>query len=117
MEQAEQKNTATTIEDEGKNIAVIAYLTFIGLIIAFVMNNDKKLPFAQYHIAQSLGLAVTGIGLGVIGMVPILGWFISVLGSFLMIYMWVMGLINAVKGREKPIPVLGKQYEKWFGGL
>ncbi|WP_047246428.1 DUF4870 domain-containing protein [Maribacter thermophilus] len=117
MKQTEQENTATTIEEEGKKIAVIAYLTFIGLIIAFVMNNDKKLPFAQYHIAQSLGLVVTGIGLGVIGMVPILGWFISIFGSFVVVYMWFMGLLNAINGKEKPIPILGRQYEKWFANL
>ena len=28
--------------EEGKTIAIIAYLTIVGLIIAFVLNNDKK---------------------------------------------------------------------------
>lgn len=117
MEQKEQNNTGTTIKDEGKNIAVIAYITVIGLIVAFVMNNDKKLPFAQYHITQSLGLALTGIALGVVGMIPILGWIISILGTFVLIYMWIMGLLNAINDKEKPIPFLGKHYEKWFAKL
>lgn len=36
------ENKTTTTQQEGKNIAIIAYITIIGLIVAFVMNNDKK---------------------------------------------------------------------------
>lgn len=35
---------------QGKNIAIISYLTVIGLVLAFVMNNEKKEPFASFHI-------------------------------------------------------------------
>ena len=55
------------VSSEEKHIAVIAYITIIGLIIAFVMNNDKKAAFPTYHIKQSLGLALTGLALGVVG--------------------------------------------------
>ncbi len=33
-------------EKDGKQIGMIAYLTVIGLIIAFVMNSEKKSEFA-----------------------------------------------------------------------
>jgi uncharacterized membrane protein len=89
------ENKTTTV-NEGKTIAIIAYITIIGLIIAFVMNNDKKNTFASYHIKQSLGLALTGLALGMIGMVPILGWIINFFGLFVLLYMWIMGLINAI---------------------
>ncbi len=102
---------------EGKTIALIAYITVIGLIIAFVMNNDKKNAFASYHIKQSLGLALTGFALGVIGMVPILGWIIDLLGIFVLLFMWIMGLINAINGRDKPVPILGSKYSEWFKNL
>ncbi|MDD3720985.1 MAG: hypothetical protein PHW92_00660 [Lutibacter sp.] len=102
---------------EGKNTAIIAYITIIGLIIAFVMNNDKKEPFASYHIKQSLGLALTGLALGVIGMVPILGWIINILGIFVLLYMWVVGLMNAINGKESAVPFLGEKYMEWFKNL
>ena len=94
METIENK---TTVVNEGKNIAIIAYITIIGLIIAYVMNNDKKDAFATYHIKQSLGLAATGLALGIVGMIPILGWIINILGIIVLLYMWVMGLMNAEK--------------------
>ncbi|HEY9170024.1 MAG TPA: hypothetical protein VIN72_11095 [Lutibacter sp.] len=107
----------TSIIIEGKNIAIIAYITVIGLIIAFVMNNDKKEPFASYHIKQSLGLALTGLALGVIGMIPILGWIINILGIFVLLYMWIIGLMNAINGKESTVPFLGEKYKEWFKNL
>lgn len=102
---------------KGKNIAIISYITIIGLIIAFVMNSDTKDPFATYHIRQSLGIALTGLALSLINVIPILGWIISIVGSLLLIYLWVMGLMNAINGKEKPVPWLGEKYEEWFKSI
>jgi|TARA_R100000479_G_scaffold51000_3_gene24237 uncharacterized membrane protein len=117
-----QTNTATNTEkttdaNDGKTIAVISYLTIIGLIIAYVMNNDKKTEFGAYHIRQSIGLAATGLALGVVGLIPILGWIVSVLGTLLLIYMWVMGLVNAMNEKKKPLPFFGKKFEEWFKSI
>ena len=43
-------NTGTV--QEGKTIAIISYITIIGLIIAFIMNQSKKNSFASFHIRQ-----------------------------------------------------------------
>jgi uncharacterized membrane protein len=114
METTENK---TVVVNERKNIAMIAYITIIGLIIAFVMNNEKKDAFASYHIRQSVGLAVTGLALGIVGMIPILGWIINILGIFVLLYMWVMGLMNAINGKESPVPFLGEKYKIWFKNI
>jgi uncharacterized membrane protein len=97
-----------------KTIAIIAYLTFIGLIIAFVMNQEKKDDFGAYHIRQSLGLCLSGLALSIINVLPILGWIISLLGGLLLLVLWVMGLINAINHKKEPVPVLGKYFEEWF---
>ncbi|MDR9455914.1 MAG: hypothetical protein RI572_00770 [Salegentibacter sp.] len=97
-----------------KTIAIIAYLTIIGLVVAFVLNNDKKDKFATFHIKQSLGLVIISLGLFIIGMIPILGWILSFLGSIFLLYLWIMGLINAINNKTKPVPFLGDHFEKWF---
>ena len=102
--QAEKNNT----------IAIVAYLTVIGLIAAFIMNNDKQNEFGAYHIRQSLGLCVTALVLAVIGMIPILGWLINFVGFFVLLFMWVMGLMKAINGKKEPVPLLGEQYSEWF---
>ena len=116
MENSETNFSQQTIE-EGKTIALIAYLTVIGLIIAFVMNNDKKNPFAIYHVRQVIGLVVTGIGSFIIGLIPFIGWIASIAISILIIVMWISGLLNALNGQAKPMPVLGKKFEEWFKGI
>lgn len=107
-------HATTALATEDKNIAIIAYITVVGLIIAFIMNTDKKTVFPTYHIKQSLGIALTGLALFVVGMIPILGWIVSFLGSLGLLYLWIMGLINAINGRQEPVPFLGKKYEEWF---
>jgi hypothetical protein len=32
---------------------------------------------------------------------------------FLLI-LWISGLINALTGKEKPVPLLGIKYQEWF---
>jgi uncharacterized membrane protein len=110
-------NTPANTMEEGKTIAIIAYITIFGLIAAFIMNTDKKNSFAAYHIRQSLGLGITGLALGVVNIIPILGWIVGILGSMLLIVLWVMGLISALNGQEKPVPVLGEKYQEWLKGI
>ena len=103
-----------TKDTQDKTIAIVAYLTVIGLVVALVLNNEKKDLFAKYHIRQSLGLVLTSIALSLIIVIPLLGWIVSIIGAFVLLYMWVMGLLNAINGRERPVPILGEKYEEWL---
>ena len=103
-----------TRDTQDKTIAIVAYLTIIGLVVALVLNNEKRDLFAKYHIRQSLGLVLTSLALSLINVIPILGWIVSMIGAFVLLYMWVMGLLNAINGREKPVPILGEKYEEWL---
>lgn len=109
-----QTETSEQTEPQGKTIGMIAYLTLIGLLIAFIMNQEKKAAFGTYHIKQVLGLCLCGLVLFVVGMIPILGWILSILGSLFLIYLWAMGLMNALNNKMKPVPFLGKKFEEWF---
>lgn len=105
------------IQDEGKTTGIIAYITIIGLIIAFVKNNDVKNTFASFHIRQMLGISVTGLALTFINIIPILGTLISLIGTLFVIVLWIIGLLSAVNGEEKKVPLLGDYYQEWFKGI
>lgn len=108
----------STVVAEGKIIAVIAYLTFIGLIVSFIMNNEKKNSFASFHIRQSLGIGLTGILLWMINfMIPVLGWIVGFVGFVILFVMWIVSLISALNGTEKPVFLLGEKYQAWFKGI
>ena len=100
-----------------KSTAIIAYITLIGLIVAIVMNNEKKQPFASYHIRQSLGIILTGVALGFVNIIPFLGWIISILGVIVLFVLWILGLISAIQGQEKPVPLAGVYYQEWFKSI
>ena len=95
---------ATTTED--KTVAILAYLTLIGFIVALIMHSSKKTQIGAYHLRQMLGLVLFSLA----GVIPILGLLWAV---FLMV-LWVFGLIAAINGQQKPIPVFGTMFEKWF---
>lgn len=100
----------TAVSKEGKNIALIAHITFIGWIIAIIMNNNTKSEFASFYIRQVLGL---GLCLLIFNFIPILGWFLN-LG---IVVLWIMSLIAAVGGEKKLSPVVGAYFQDWFKSL
>lgn len=104
-----------TIE-EGKQTAIISYLTPIGFIIAYSMNMEPKNEYAKFHIRQSLGLNILFYTISFfIGYFN--SWMIS--GSFYVFFivLWVFGLVNAIQGEYKPIPLLGDYFQEWFKSL
>ena len=103
--------------EQNKLIGIISYITVIGFIIALILNQEKKDPFSSFHIRQSLGIFVTGLGLSILAVVPIIGWIVAIVGSLVVLVMWILGLISAINGTMKPVPVLGEKFETWFQGI
>jgi len=100
---------------EDKTVAIVAYITIIGFIAAIVIHSGKKTQLGAFHLRQCLGIFLTGFCVGVIGVIPILGWLIMLVAFPCMIVLWIMGLIAAINGQAKPIPLIGPLYQKWFG--
>ena len=100
---------------EGKTAAIISYLTIIGLVIAFIMNNSKKNTFSSFHIRQSIGITLLSIAVNIAG--SFLGNTIAGLLSLLILVLIIIGLIGAFKGEEKRIPILGDLFQDWFKGI
>lgn len=112
-EKATSEHRASSGVEEGKTMAIISYITWIGLLVAFIMNNDKKNQFAKYHIRQSLLLTLVGIAGSFVFWIPLVGWALAI-G---LLVLWVMGLLSAINGQEKEVPLLGKYAQEWFKGL
>ena len=109
MAKAEAKVSSKNNLDDGKAIAVISYITWIGLIIAIVLNMDKKNEFAKFHIRQSLLLMIAFIP----SFIPFIGWIWGVA----VFVLWIIGLIGAINGEKKEVPLLGPLAQDWFKGI
>ncbi len=101
------------VTENGKTAAIVAYLTIIGTIIAYFMNNDTKNSFASFHIRQALGIHITYFLLG--AFVSIFdSWMITFPFYIFIIVLWGYGLMTAIQGEQKEVPFLGNQFQKWF---
>jgi uncharacterized membrane protein len=103
-----------------KTMAIVAYITLIGWIIALVTyNGDAQKPsLTRFHLRQSFGLLVVGFALYFVFMImafmiPMLA-FMSFIVWIAMLVFWIMGIINAANEQEKPLPLVGEFFDKTF---
>jgi len=109
---------------DGKTISIISYFSLVGWIIAFVLFNNNKSKLAAFHIRQSLGLMIAAIALYIVMFIflfiPVLGWIISILIWVCMVgifVLWVIGLVAAINGQEKPVPLIGAMIQNMLSGI
>jgi len=103
---------------EDKTVAILSYITLIGFIAAIVIHSNKKTQLGAYHLRQTLGFflttAVVGFGGIVLAIIPILG-ILCLFGIWVGLFVfWLMGLLSAIKGEMKPMPLVGPLYQQWF---
>ena len=82
---------------DAKTTSIVAYLTWIGLIIA-ICAGDKE--GAKCHINHALVILLFSL----LSIIPCIGW---IWGIF-MVVCWIMGLIAAINQEEKEVPLIGK---------
>ncbi|PIU42518.1 MAG: hypothetical protein CO034_00700 [Parcubacteria group bacterium CG_4_9_14_0_2_um_filter_35_11] len=92
---------------KGKNtgMAIVAYFLFFVPLLTDAKND----PFVKYHVKQGLVLFIAGIIAGFVSWFPIIGWIIGIL----VFVDWIIGIVNAANGQEKPIPLIGQFAEKF----
>ena len=80
-----------------KATGIVAYITWIGLVIAFCAGDKEG---AKFHLNQALVIFLFGL----LSVVPCLGqiWAIFILVC------WIMGLVAAINEDEKEVPLIGK---------
>ncbi len=114
---AQQEGTGAT--DNGKIWGILGYIIPIIFFIPLVMDDLKSNPYSKFHAGQQLNLLILGIvgwvimlvlsGILVftvvlIPLIPIL-WLIF---QVIVVILAIMGIINAAKGEQKKLPLIGK---------
>ena len=99
--------------EQGKQTAIVSYLTIIGTVIAIFMNSENKNAFASFHIRQALGIFLTFFLLGYpVGYFD--SWMVSASFWTFIFILWLFGFMNALNGEQKTVPFLGEFYQKFF---
>ncbi|WP_375235749.1 hypothetical protein [Winogradskyella sp.] len=101
---------------EGKTYAIVAYLTIIGVLISYFMNQEEKNEFTFFHVRQSLGLWLVYF---------ILGYIVGGFDSWMITYsfwiffsvLFIYGIIGALTGKLHKLPLLGDLFQKAFKSI
>ncbi len=105
---------------DAKTTSWVSYLWWIGWIISLVTSNNlnPKPSLVTFHLRQSFGLLLTQIALWVLNMMILVSvsslYFLTWILGIGLFVLWLLGLIAALNGEEKPIPVLGPLFQQWF---
>lgn len=100
-------------------MAIVAYITLIGFIVAIILHGQKKTQLGAYHLRQALGLLITGFALWIAGIILTVvtfgfGALLMPLVGILLLIAVIIGIVNAANGELKPNFLFGKQFEQWF---
>ena len=107
--------------EAGKTFAILSYaLSFVGLPFFLIPLITRDNDFSLYHAKQSLIIWLAGIVLSIIS-VPLavicIGIVLAIVGGIALLVFNIIGLINAVKGEARPVPLIGVWGVDWFKGL
>ena len=91
--------------EKNKGMTILAY---IGILVIIPILAVKDSPYTRYHCNQGLILLICGVIAGVIGAIPVLGWILGGILGLVVFVLFVLGLLNAINGRAKELPVIGK---------
>ena len=78
---------------------VMAILCYLGWLILIPLIASKS-RYVKFHANQGLILFIAGF----LSIIPLVGWVISIVAFILAI----LGIINAINGRAKQLPIIGK---------
>jgi uncharacterized membrane protein len=104
--------TKSADAEKYRGMAILAYVIFFLPLLTDAKDN----PYVKFHVKQGLIVFLAGIAVSVVGsIIPVLGWLIILpFGSLLVMVLWVMGIINAVNGEKKELPIIGKYADQLF---
>ncbi len=92
---------------DAKTASIICYITWIGLLIAVVCA-DKNDPLFKNHLNNALIILISGMILGVVAIIPILGWIAIAVGEVFLLVCAIMGIIAAANNETKELPLIGQ---------
>ena len=82
-----------------KTTDIVAYLTWIGFIIALVAGDKEN---SKFHLNQALVLNLFAL-IGSFSWIPIIGILTGIWSLFVFVC-WIIGFVAAINGEEKEVP-------------
>jgi len=110
VKQKEDQSQKPLVKEKNTGMAIVAYIIFFIPLLT----ESKNDPFVKFHVKQGLVLFIGEIIVGVISY--ILPWQLLMISRLLdlgLFALMIIGILNASKGEQKPLPVIGKFGEQF----
>ncbi len=105
---SETKKSIATRSQKNTGMAIVAYIVFFVPLLT----DEKDDPFVKFHVKQGLLLFIL-IAAGLfVEMIPILGWLLAIPLALFEFALFIIGVVNAANGKEKPLPLIGQFADK-----
>lgn len=119
-----QQPVSDPVQDaqQNKTMAILSYIIFF---IPLLTGDHKKSPFVRYHANQGTVLFLAMLAFGIVQMIlnailvsmlfSVGGWGAFSIITTILSLLWfipaifcILGIVHAVKGEMKPLPLIGK---------
>lgn len=94
------------MSDQGTN-KFISALAYVGILVVVPLVVDSNNSDYRFHANQGIILMICGLAIGVLSNIPVVG-FIASLGGIAIFVLSIMGIINAINGEQKELPIIGQ---------
>jgi len=108
--------------DSGKTMAILSYIpvALVGLIVSIISISQKNNAFTLYHAKQALTLYICQAAASLICL-PLcavcIGIPLMIAVNVGALVLCILGIMNASGGQCKPLPMIDKLVDKWFGKI
>lgn len=105
-EQKTESPAPQVTSEKNTGMAVVAYIIFF---VPLLTGDAKKDAFVNYHVKQGLALFLVALVLNIIGgvIMPFIWLMIGWLVSLGILGLMILGIMNAVNGKQVPLPAIG----------
>ena len=99
-------DTSSYDENDIKSNKAMSILAYIGILFLIPLFAAKDSKFARFHTNQGLVLFIANIICSILAKLPIIQWVGWIISIVLFVF-WILGIVNACKGRAKELPLIG----------
>ncbi len=102
--ESKQEQSTTTAPKHNTLMAVLAYILFFIPLLT----DSKDDPFVKFHVKQGLVLFIAYLVAAIVMRLPVIGWILMIPLNIFLFIVWLIGILNALGGKQKELPLIGK---------
>ncbi len=101
-------NDKTEIPEEYiKKGRALAWLSYFGLLLIIPAVIQRNNPYTVYHVKQGMGLLIVNVIVAFLCLFIVKSPIVCQSISFVILVINVIGILNAISGKAKPLPLIG----------